>query len=368
MEGTISLYHNNINSKLKILEDLINIMFEYLNMVFLNNTLNELNNEYKSHCIPIIMVNNTDEIDELKEEYIKILESINIINNIEILYNDIKNIFDEDLKKNLSINHLCRNFENIKIKLHIVKKNIDICDLCGSKTIILHEQSLLQCINNECAKITTIITSNFDFNSNEIKPSKNKAKRHKINEHCELWIKRIQAIEDEKIPQNIIHELIELARNEYTVNGVLRKMDNMPCSLIRRWLKNIKGAKYYNNTPLIRKIVTGHFGHAIIPPQLTEIEKYDLITEYEICIEYFIIIINNQELLESIGKKEIKYKSYYPDILYRLMSNKLKYDQRKSRILECIKLQNEKTLIKNNKIWEMICNLSKRYDYKSIQT
>jgi len=366
MEGTISLYHNNINSKLTILEDLINVMFEFLNMVDYNNTLTELNNEYKSQCIPII-VNTKENIEDLKEEYIKILESINIINNIEILYNDIKNVITNRIKKNLSISHLCRNFEKIKIKLNIVKKNIDICDICDSKTVILHEQSLLRCTNDECAKITTIITSNFDFNSNEIKPSKNKAKRHKNNEHCELWINRIQAIEDEKIPQEIIDKIIELARIEYTKNGVLRKMDNMKCSLIRQWLSNIKGAKFYNNTPSIRKIVTGHFGKAIYPPRLTEIEKYDLISEYEICIEYFMIIIHNKELLESIGKTEIKYNSYYPDILYRLMSDKLAYDQRKTRILECIKLQNEQTLIKNNKIWEMICNTSKRYKYRSIQ-
>ena len=63
-------------------------------------------------------------------------------------------------------------------------------------------------------------------------------------------------------------------------------------------------------------------------------------------------------LLNEIGKTEIKYKLYYPDILYRLINKILICNWRKKRILECIKLQNEKTLIKNDKIWKTILKLA----------
>lgn len=354
MEGTISLYHDNISTKLNLLKKLIDILFEKYDMTNYYNTVNEINNEYKSQCAFIFVNENND---GTRNEYTKILESINIISNIRNLYDDIKHFLVQYTEKRLEINNICRNFENTVIKLNPIKKNISICDICESETYIVYDKSILKCSNDECCKITPIITSNFDANSNEIKPSKNKTKRHKSDEHCELWIKRIQAIESEKIPQHVIDKLVELARKEYTVNGVLKKMDNMKCSLIRRWLREIKETKYYNNSPSIRKIVTGFFGKTIIPPQLSEAEKYTLIEDFEDYIKKFEIVVQNEELLEEIGKQKIKYKLYYPDILYRLINKSLRCDWRKKRILECIKLQNEKTLIKNDKIWKMICNL-----------
>lgn len=365
MDGTLSLYHSNINTKLLYINELITILFEEYDMATYDNRLTEIDNDYKSNCIFIFtkkFLNNND----LSNEYIKMLESINTINNIDNLVNDIKYILNTNPFKKLTINNIYRNIENIKIKINNTKIIIDICDDCGADTQILHDQSILQCTNDMCSKITNIITSNFDATSNAIKPSRNKTKRHKSDEHCELWLKRIQAKENKKIPIELINKLVELTRYEYTVNGVLKKMDNMQCSLIRRWLHDLNETKYYNNSPLIRKLVTGYFGKSIIPPQLTEIEEYEIIDEFNICIEYFDEIITNKELLETIGKEEIKYKSYYPDILYRLLNEKLKYDQRKKRILECIRLQNEKTLIKNDKIWQMICKLSDRYTYRPI--
>lgn len=358
MEGTINLYHNNINLKIDIITNIINILYESKNMSVFDNTITNIKNIYNSNCILIIIQSSKNETNELKNKYVQLLENINVINNINNLYNNIKSTFVNEFEKNLNIKHLSRQFDNIKIKITFIKNDINKCFLCGSDTIIIPEKSLLQCSNSECSRITTVAINDMNFQNNEMKQVNIKPKRHKSNEHCALWINRILAQEYENIPNHIITKLIEKARLEYTVNGVLKKMDNMKCSLIRRWLKEIKESKYYNNAPLIRKLVTGYFGKAIIPPQLSEIEKYELIHEYENCIKYFSEINNDKTLLKEIGKTEIKYKSYYPDILYRLINIKLQFDQRKSRILECIKLQNEKTLIKNDKIWNKIYKLS----------
>jgi hypothetical protein len=224
-------------------------------------------------------------------------------------------------------------------------------------TMILYpEDSELRC--EKCGHVETIAGTIFDDNqcySHDNKSVSLNHKRHDPNLHCTKWLYQLQAKETKNISASIIAAIDARAIKEYTINGVLRPMTNLSCRRIRTWLKEMRLAKLNNHIPLLRRLVTGLHGEAVVPPTLTVDEEMKILQDFALIVAIFDEISKKKDVLARFQKNKIHNKLYYPYMLMKILAHHLAGDSRYIKLIEGIHLQSVSTIIKDDYIWKQIC-------------
>lgn len=248
---------------------------------------------------------------------------------------------------------------------------VNNCDQCGAKMTIFPNTSEMRC--DECGNTITLYGTIFeDSHFYNQQGQCTKHKKYDPNRHCDKWLNQIQARENKNIPQEVINKINEKAIKEYTRNGKLRSMHDMKCRQVREWLKALKLTAYNDHAALIRKIITGLNGDAVIPPQLSVEEHQEILVDFSRAMDVYERIIKREEILQMFNKMKISNKWYYPDALLRILMGKLrdkkrkKMDPRLPLLIECIHLQSPHTLTKNDIIWQEVCKELEGYEYEPI--
>lgn len=388
--ATIEVSHNKVYNKIKYLENICEILNEHTDIKECESAISKLCMIYNEGVAEIInkyyesiYQNDVSTIYLLQEKYDIFMISENIPRHFQKCYqlilrreknipkieknaimDEIKEMYSIDLDKD-DLHKLKNNFEEIVFSFNINKIKIKQCNLCGSKFTIDSIKSELQCKNNECNQI--VLLSGVIFDDSQMFNQQNnciKTKRHDPNGHCSKWLIQLQADEEFVFKENDFDKINKIAIREYTKNGKLMPMNNLKCLTVRNWLKQNKMSEYYDHAPLLRKKITALHGKMISPPKLTPGEKQSILLEYSLCMHEFEFVIRDENVLQKLGKTKVKNKFYYPYILWKLLNLQLdKYDDRRLALLECIHLQSENTIKRNDIVWKEICN-RRKYTYK----
>ncbi len=261
----------------------------------------------------------------------------------------------------------------IKLQFNIEKIDTNLC-ICGEKLSNPDDNVEIVCL--KCGAVKILVGTAHDSDKSDKYMIVNvKNKRYEPKRHCDKRLMQIQAKEDKKIPQEVIDELIKIARMEYRYGNGTRSMQNMPCTQIRRWLKQKSFTKYNHHAPLIRKLVTAEFGEAISPPQLTPEEEQQILLDFNIAIKCYEDTTQSKaykEKFENIRNRTRQRnkpnKFYYWFVLFQIISTVLPdSDKRKNRLLECIHMQSDETIDKDDAIWKLMCEsggMPKGYVFK----
>ena len=268
-------------------------------------------------------------------------------------------------------------FDQQYIAPRVRRKDVRICTNCDIRMTVYPDLSELRCPN--CAIIVQLEGTIFEdamlFTQQVIK-----VKEYDPNKHCDKWIKCIQTKENKIIPPDVINKIDTLAVAHFTRKGKLMSMAGMTCLLVRAWLKKestIKGAKlttYNNHAALLRRMVTALHGNAVIPPQLTYDEEEKLLLDFSRAMNEYDKIITDPATIIRIGAKSRSNKPYYPYGLYKILRiryrkavlQKNRADQEKyKRLIECIHIQSDDTLVDNDIIWREICTRIPEFPYEA---
>lgn len=160
---------------------------------------------------------------------------------------------------------------------------------------------------------------------------------------CKFWIERIQGKENADISKDCTDAVTTCIDRDHLSNS-----DIILCMQIREYLKETGFTVYNDHVTLIRKIITGYS-----PPYLTE-------DELKILYHIFNKVIT---IFDDI-KPAKKYNSpYYPYIVGKILHHILPNGQRKRRILECIHMQSNTTLVANDILMKTICKRVSDIEY-----
>lgn len=252
-----------------------------------------------------------------------------------------------------------------KISFSLDKRDLDICDICNGNMITIPDLSELRC--NDCGNIITLQGAVFDDSQfyNQQSSGSSKHKRYDFRKHCDKWLKQIQAKENKVIPPKYIDKINKKAIREYTRGNRVRSMNDMKCSQVRQWLRELRLSSNFNNhAALIRKIVTGLNGESIIPPQLTVDEESKILQDFSMAMVHFEELQNQPEILRNLGQETMQNKRYFPYILFKILCIKLRRDPRLKELVSCIHLQSDLTLKKNDIVWKLMCERMEGYKNK----
>lgn len=266
---------------------------------------------------------------------------------------------------NIVLDSLFKTYKDQIIQISIKRIPIETCNVCGNNMTLFADRSEMRCSSSDCGQIVTLY--GIVFEDNQIYNQQNTAaknKKYDPNGHLSKWIDKIQSKEDYIFDPNVITAVDEVAIKEYTRNGQLRNMTNLRCETIREWLKRLGFNNCYDHAPLLRKIITGIHGTAVVPPEFTAEERQDILIECSLSLREYETVIKNQDLLRRLEKDRAKNKFYYPYVLWQIINLKITDPTKKRKLLECIHLQSEKTLRNNDLVWHEICK-KRGYQYYS---
>lgn len=240
----------------------------------------------------------------------------------------------------------------------------DVCTSCTNNVKMIMDPFNSEMICQKCgatSKLDGVVFEDSQLYSQQSSASKHK--NYKYNSHCEKWLNQIQARENREIPDEVIQGVNRLARRDYTQNGRVRSMKGMRCSEVRGWLKQLGATRFNNNAALIRRIVTSMNGEAVVPPQLTVEETFDILYDFSRAMDLYDGFDSEREVLAEIGKTEVGNKPYYPYGLMKILMNRLPPGPRLNRLIECIHLQTAATLKKHDQLWFQICERIPDFKY-----
>lgn len=218
----------------------------------------------------------------------------------------------------------------------VVSRDIDICSYCNVRTVIDMEASEMECPS--CGRVMTL--RGIIFKDEQILPTEGghrvKANSYKTSKHFATWMNRILAVEK---PANGDALIIEL-RAYIKCHKIAR--DLVTYKTIREYLKQAKKTDANDNIAWLLKEITGR-----APPELTFEERSDIEYRFNTIIDTF-DNIREQSLTKPIGRK------YYPFFIYRIIKCKFARIPGKLRLLEYIHEQQDKTIKKNDDLYDQI--------------
>lgn len=383
MPSTIDTYHTKISAKIDTLTNInqqLNLLIPKLSSITQSHIqniclrFNSVEKNYITNTTPLLLEyydesqSNRSEI-AVSEEYYQTIISDNIVCQLDNIIKEIKILIGYELTYTYDIDDMLQNDQNIlqgdDVLISFVKtykKNINISDIkitknnfemceCGNKFDIHADTSELRC--RKCGIVKTLYGTIFEDTQfyNQDGGSRSKNGGYSPSRHCQLWIQRIQANDTIEIPEEIIKLLWESVYRD-NIKPIQLKF-KLTCELIRIYLRNItitetlsngniktkSGSEYNDHTPLIRKQMTGE-----TPYQMIHIEKLKLSVCFDTAIKIF----------EIIKPSKRSNNLFYPYVLYKCIEMIFKLLAKKS-LLNCIHLQSQDTLTKNDIIWEQIC-------------
>ncbi len=227
-------------------------------------------------------------------------------------------------------------YANATLNKQITAVKYNLCTQCNKPMKILSNMSDLLCV--QCGLIENLYGTVFEdeqFYYQEGQRTKHGS--YAPSKHCKVWVERIQARESTEIPQKLIDDLKAIISDELT------NINDVTCKIIRKYLQQLHRSKYNEHVPLIRKIITGES-----PDQLT-------CRESQLINIYFDKVLKIYDNIKPADKSNCFYHPYF---IYKIIEHILKDDpkERLESILSCIHLQSRDTLIKNDRIWQKICD------------
>lgn len=234
--------------------------------------------------------------------------------------------------KNLSI------AASINIFAPLEKREYEQCS-CGERMIIVPELSELHCPNEDCAKIRQIVGA--VFRDDQFYPQngqRTKQNGYDTSRHYKFWIERIQARE------HMTFDPADIQKIEYVIKRDGYERSQLTCENMRHILKDPKvGATRLNDhVPLLVVMFGGRS-----PPQLSFKENRQLAINF-----------NKMMHLYDRVNTEGGNKPYYPQFILQAIKHTFRDNPEKLRLIEYIHLQSRDTVIKNDKAFELMCEIA----------
>lgn len=260
-----------------------------------------------------------------------------------------------------------KRYQDQIVILETKKLKINVCNLCGSTMTMRSDTSELVCDAPECGQLIAVHGIVFEdsqiYTQQQQQSSNSKTKKYDPNGHLSKWIEKILAQEEYNFSPTVIDKIDKMAVTEYTRGGRLRPMHNIRCEKFREWMRTCKFTDCYDHAPLLRKIITGKHGTAVTPPSFTPEELQEILIDGSMAMREFEEVIKDPEVLRRLGKERVRNKFYYPYILWQVINLRIR-DDRRLKLLECIHLQSDDTLRRNDIVWKEIC-ARRNYTYQS---
>ena len=307
----------------------------------IDNLINSLIDLYHSSTSSILSKyyeNTNIDGNILSIDYNKIISNEKIINKLNEIFDiinyefKINDILIEQSNRTYEINKIINEFKKINLTIQISLNDYRLCSDCNKTMIICAEKSSIYCENCGVTKFLTGVV----FEDNQIYHQEGKRAKHgdyDPNGHCQRWLEKIQAKPNKRVTENHIESVKQKMLRDYGTSNIDNiKIKQIKCSKIREWLKELKITSLNHFAPYIRKELTG-----ITPPELSFEEKTQI-----------------KMIFQEVTLIQKKY-SYHPYIIYKIIDIILPDDDRKNRILECIHMQDQKTVQKNDISWKDIC-------------
>ena len=159
--------------------------------------------------------------------------------------------------------------------------------------------------------------------------------------HYKFWSDRLQAIETKEFDPAVLKKIHDVI----IADGINCK--TLSCKRMRKILKDsrVNETDLNKHVPLLVKKFGG-----VPPPRLTHEEN-------KLTSLKFNRIIVLYDIVNPYGNKP-----YYPYFLYKIWDDMFEKDRSKRRILQYIHIQSPRTVIKNDKIYKLICEASTEED------
>jgi hypothetical protein len=380
MSSTIESTHNKIIEKIyiskKSLESMKQIIEEYkqinkpgkkfaeINNILDNLLVNLLLDEFESietaYNLSIITTLNdyyllTKREDKITREYYRIITSENFCGKLELLIQQAVNIITQlyrvcafkimgkqethDAESRLDvISRELLRVQNTEISSLVEKRNYEVCK-CGERMTVIPELSELVCTQTTCGKTKKMV--GVVFRDDQFYPQEGQKTKHggyDEGRHYRFWMERLQALETKVFTDE------EKSSIEYVINrdGIIRKELN--CEIMREILKDaaVSATHLNDHAPLLVKTFGG-----IPPPQLDFQENKIISMQFTKAMKLY-------DIVNPDGGN----KPYYPYFIYKIIEKKFNNNYEKLRLLDFIHLQSRETVVKNDKYWEKMCDIS----------
>lgn len=378
MFGTIETTHGKIIDKINIVKSVISELHNITNF-YKSELLNRRGKKY-SDAIPILdalfLGLTSDQLDNIEtsynlsitiaisdyysdpqnewqytQDYYRIITSENYSAQIDDIIEKCKNAADaitridqlnvvckENSKKyGELINSLWKKIkyaQDIEIDLKFDQISDDICK-CGARMIIVPEFSERRC--EKCQKIKTII--GVVFRDEQFYPQdgqKNKHSGYDSGRHYRFWMERIQALENKAFSES------DMEKINYVINRDAIDRKHLNIVIMRSILKEVKLTRYNDHAALL---IVRHGGLA--PPRLDFGDNCRMGNRFHKAMNLY------DRVVPDGGNKP-----YYPYFIYKIIEYEFRNNFEKLRLLDYIHLQSRETVVKNDKIFQKICELS----------
>lgn len=365
MTGTIETTNSNIINKIDAILRIINI-FQENSITYdkkLLDDINEIKEEYEMGSVNILSEyfliltnqklandeNNKIELAKEKEKYFIKYQSFirkeNFISKIDRMLQHTKRYLNDNIDKNAAqfICKVIKSYNDSDIDKNIMSVTYELCQ-CSNKMDI--ESSTSRMICKGCGLTKELLGTVFEDEQFYYQEGQRvKHGSYDPSKHCRFWVERTQAKETTEIPESII-----TAIKHCIIRDKITNKNQLSCIQIRKYLRQTHNSKFNDHVPLIKKLITG-----IAPPQLTDYE-------IQLIHIYFDKVIHIYDEIKPSNKTNCPYHPYF---IYKIIEQILDESNksRKLKILACIHLQSQDTLIRNDIIWVPICERIPEFKY-----
>lgn len=289
------------------------------------------------------------------QEYYRIITSENFVAQIDdaiikcnafiemIQKVDSMHIFSREDSRQFEavLNNVCKNIEyaqSIEINLKLEKSNYEVCK-CGVRMTVMPEYSELWCSQESggCGKIKKIL--GVVFRDDQFYPQEGQKTKHggyDTGRHYRFWMERIQALESKVFPDE------DNAKIDYIIERDKIDRRTLDIGKMREILKEAKLTAWNDHAALL---VVLHGGPA--PPRLDFQENRKMCNRFHKAMTLYDTVVPD-------GKN----KPYYPYFIYKIVEYEFRNNPEKLRLLDYIHLQSRDTVVKNDKIFEKMCELA----------
>jgi hypothetical protein len=354
MSKTNEIIHNNIESQMSHINDLIRILnlnkFDQLKESV--ECINKIKEEYQPINLQylneltenLMMTSSPGKVQNETSIYYCMILSNNTISRLEI-YSKKITIF---VKEQMNLKHgqiqqvkgLLSKIDRIDLNIKIKKFDCDLCESCKevteSKPI---NETHSKCVNCGLVKSNDSHSVDYDDDLDDIRsPNSASYKRpkrgtHEAEKHCTIWIDKITAIKETEVSE----EQDRRIRKWFTINNI-RNKKLLHCEDYRRCFKESHITELNDYVTYIRLLYSG-----ISPPRISYDERQEIIA-------LFILVV---EVHEDIKTDESNLK-YYPFFILKIVPGVIKDKARCVDIQMCIHLQSSVTLKSNDSLWKKI--------------
>lgn len=357
MSGTIDAINANILSKIEHLNNIICTYNKYeLNecdntvVEQLNKDIEELDDDYRFDSLDILKkyykANDDDERTKLHKNFIIFVNNSNVSTRIKRIHQACKRIRKIYEINDDGIANSFMKYDHSSLEVDTVYKNNNACS-CGASYTIDSKTAKNICIKcGHTEKLYGVVFEDDQFFYQE--GQRTKHGKYDPTKHCKFWVDRIQAKESTEIPEVVINKI---------KTGIKRDqlwLERITCKDIRKYLKEIDRTDLNSHVSLIKKLIT-----KIEPPQFSE-QELKLIYMY---FSRIMQIHNRTKFDDGSGNSNSPYHPFFVYKIVEQILNKPAHKHRCQEILSSIHLQSRDTLIKNDRIWQEVCNEIPEFTY-----